>query len=235
MGDLEGASRGAAPLQARLAARSATDHLPLLVEESIRAILIRVFIAQDDLERADRLLDELQTTAEAGRRFGRLIEVNLLRALALQKQNYGRVTPAALEYLLVALDLAEPEEYVLLFLEESPAVIPLLAAVVQHPAAPARLKGYAQRLLDAFPRDTKPAALRPTDVGELVEPLTSRELEDLQLIAAGDSNRTIADKLVVTVSAVKKHTSNIFDKLDVGSRTQAIVRARQLGLLSEDR
>ena len=69
----------------------------------------------------------------------------------------------------------------------------------------------------------------------MVEPLTPRELEILQLIAAGDSNQVIADKLVITVSAVKKHTGNIFGKLNVNSRTQAVARARQIGLLATDR
>jgi LuxR family maltose regulon positive regulatory protein len=67
-----------------------------------------------------------------------------------------------------------------------------------------------------------------------IESLTPRETEVLQLIAAGDSNQRIADKLVITLSAVKKHTGNIFNKLNVNSRTQAIARARQLGLLSSD-
>ena len=56
----------------------------------------------------------------------------------------------------------------------------------------------------------------------------------LRLIAEGDSNQTIAEKLVITVSAVKKHTGNIYGKLNVNSRTQAVSRARQLGLLSPD-
>ena len=61
--------------------------------------------------------------------------------------------------------------------------------------------------------------------------MTPRELEVLQLIAAGNSNRSIADVLVITLSAVKKHTGNIFGKLNVSSRTQAVARARELGLL----
>ena len=68
----------------------------------------------------------------------------------------------------------------------------------------------------------------------LVEQLTPRELEVLRLIAAGDSNQTIADQLVITVRAVKKHTGNIYGKLNVSSRTQAVARARQLGLLPAD-
>jgi LuxR family maltose regulon positive regulatory protein len=70
---------------------------------------------------------------------------------------------------------------------------------------------------------------------DLIEPLTAREMEVLRLIAEGDSNRTIAEKLVITVSAVKKHTGNIFGKLNVNSRTQAVARARQLRLLPAER
>ena len=65
----------------------------------------------------------------------------------------------------------------------------------------------------------------------LIEPLTNRELEVLRLIALGDSNQMIAGKLVITISAVKKHTGNIFGKLNVSNRTQAVARARQLNLL----
>ncbi|HEX9028780.1 MAG TPA: LuxR C-terminal-related transcriptional regulator, partial [Anaerolineales bacterium] len=68
-----------------------------------------------------------------------------------------------------------------------------------------------------------------------VEALTHRELEVLKLIAAGDSNQAIAEKLFITVSAVKKHTSNIFGKLSVNSRTQAVARASACGLLPANR
>ncbi len=67
----------------------------------------------------------------------------------------------------------------------------------------------------------------------LAEPLTPRELQVLRLIADGDSNQAIAEKLVITVSAVKKHTGNIYGKLAVNSRTQAVSRARQFGLLGK--
>ncbi len=191
----------------------------------------------------------MKATAGPGERFGLLIEVCLLEALALQSQGAACV-PAALDSIERALDLAEPEGYTLLFLEEGPAVIPLLAAVVDHAGAPDRIKRYAGRLLDAFRSGTAPetAAIAapasppipdaPVDHGAHssaewppVEPLTERELEILRLIADGCTNQEIAGRLVVTLHTVKKHSSNIFGKLGVSSRTQAVARARQLGCL----
>jgi LuxR family transcriptional regulator, maltose regulon positive regulatory protein len=66
----------------------------------------------------------------------------------------------------------------------------------------------------------------------LVEPLTDRELEVLRLLAAGRRNRDIAQELVVTLETVKKHTSQLFDKLGAANRTEAVAHARRLGLLS---
>ena len=65
----------------------------------------------------------------------------------------------------------------------------------------------------------------------LIEPLSARELEVLGLLATGRPNRAIAEELVVTLDTVKRHVSHLFDKLGVVNRTQAVVRARQLGLL----
>jgi ATP/maltotriose-dependent transcriptional regulator MalT len=65
----------------------------------------------------------------------------------------------------------------------------------------------------------------------LVEPLTDRELEVLRLLAAGASNEEIAGQLVIAVSTVKRHVSNIFGKVSVSNRTQAVARAREIGLL----
>jgi len=108
-------------------------------------------------------------------------------------------------------------------------------------------EGYIQDILAAFPKSQSqkvdytegvPAdvvAIPIDDALAVIDPLTSRELEVLHLIAVGDSNRVIAEKLVITISAVKKHTGNIYGKLGVDSRTQAVARARQLGLLSLDR
>jgi len=88
----------------------------------------------------------------------------------------------------------------------------------QHRAAPALPEALSPRRTP----DRSPAAF---------EPLTERELEVLRLVAAGTSNRAIAAQLIVTLGTVKKHLNNIFGKLHVESRTQALARARELGLL----
>jgi LuxR family maltose regulon positive regulatory protein len=106
---------------------------------------------------------------------------------------------------------------------------------MDHQTAPGRIKKYARKLLNAFEESGKPSALRsPVESATLVEQLTPRETEVLQLLATGDSNQAIADKLFITERTVKKHTSNIYGKLNVDSRTQAVARAREIGLLPTD-
>jgi len=75
-----------------------------------------------------------------------------------------------------------------------------------------------------------PARAAPVPPG-LVEPLTDRELEVLRLIAAGRSNQRIARELVVTLDTVKKHVSHVLGKLGAANRTEAVTRARELGVI----
>jgi LuxR family transcriptional regulator, maltose regulon positive regulatory protein len=110
----------------------------------------------------------------------------------------------------------------------------LLAQIVARGSTVAT---YAEALLAAFPktdaqgvRTESHAALNPQP-SVLVEPLSLRELEILHLIAAGHSNQAIADTLIIAASTVKKHINNIYSKLAVQSRTQALAHARQLNLL----
>jgi len=209
--------------------------LPLIAIEAFKLILARILLAQGEIEQSNELLDEIQATAEPDKRFGRLIEVNLLRALALYKKQPTIISLETIEYVERALDLAEPDGFVLLLLEEGPSLIPLLSAVENHKAAPDRIKQYARKLLSAFPESSKLAIPQPVAISsELVEQLSTREMEVLRLIAAGDTNQTIADKLFISVRTVKKHSSNVFNKLNVSSRTQAVARARELGLLPID-
>lgn len=161
-----------------------------------------------------------------------------LETLLLRSQLYAALGDEAhsLAEVNQALELAEPEGFLSLFLEEGPPVARALATLAQRKSHDPSRRIYLQSLLAAFPGENQVAAQYGSDLesgeGEaLMEPLTARELEILALIAAGDSNRMIAGKLVITVSAVKKHSANIYHKLNVSNRTQAAARARQLKLL----
>ncbi|MEJ2748788.1 MAG: LuxR C-terminal-related transcriptional regulator, partial [Anaerolineae bacterium] len=235
MGDLNEAARLAQPWLNLLGGESAPAYCPLLVGEIIQVTLARLFLAQGELDQAWQLLDRVEETAVPGNRNGRLIEVYLLKALVAQKQNQGNVTSQARDLLERALEIAAPEGYVLLFLEAGTAVVPLLQAVINHRATPTPLKAYAQKLLQAS-RTVGGTAVSPSSGQSeaLVEQLTPREMEVLALVAAGDSNKAIANKLFITVRTVKKHITSILGKLGVSNRTQAAARARELGLLSSD-
>jgi LuxR family maltose regulon positive regulatory protein len=147
--------------------------------------------------------------------------------------------------IIKALELAAPEGILNSFVEEGESIVESLNALLRRGLPGTIKQGFVQEILAAFPSPSLPsshlstgapasevAAIEPSL--SLVEPLTARELEVLRLIAAGDSNQAIAAKLVITVSAVKKHTANIYGKLNVNSRTQAVARARQLQMLPAD-
>jgi len=233
-GNVDHAKRLAAPLAEMLTSDDAARP-PLVFLEIIQAILARVYLAQKEFEKTFQLLDELQAKAEPEMRLGRLIEVHLIRALAYHLQNGKNHIPDAIESLELALELAEPQGYVLLFLEEGPELIPLLNAVAVRRSTPDRIQKYAQRLLEAFDEIGKSPFHQTTiEANGLVEQLTPREMEVLELLANGDSNQNIAKKLVITIRTVKKHTGNIYGKLNANSRIQAVARAHELGLLTTD-
>ena len=167
-------------------------------------------------------------------RVGRLIQILNLQALASQDQ---REMEQALPALQRALSLAEPEGYVRTFIDEGEPMARLLRRALGQGIMPS----YVGRLLAALGDVTKAKlsssvlspgsgqALRPSS--PLVEPLTAREHEVLCLIAAGLSNQEIAQDLVIALSTVKSHINHIYGKLDVESRTQAVVKAQELSLL----
>jgi len=233
-GNVDHAKRLVAPLAGMLN-RDEAARPPSIFREIIQAMLARVYLAQGEVEKTFQVLDELQDKAEAMARLGRLIDVYLIRALAYHKQNGKSLTSDAIKSLEQALELAEPQGYVLLFLEEGSKLVPLLKAVAVQRSTPERVQAYAQRLLEAFDKIGKSPISRPKiESNGLIEQLTSRELEVLKLLAIGDSNQAIADKLIITVRTVKKHTGNIYGKLNANSRIQAVARAHELGLLTEN-
>jgi LuxR family maltose regulon positive regulatory protein len=175
-----------------------------------------------------------------------LIEILMLQALAGQAQGDQASALTALEHALI---LAEAEGYIRIFVDEGAPLRLLIAdcrlQITQRmPSAASqdghRLLAYMDTLLAAFPmtegRGLSAESLASTrsvlspQSSVLVEPLSERELEVLRLIADGLSNQAIADRLVVAVSTVKRHINNIYGKLGVQSRTQALVRARELHL-----
>ena len=189
--------------------------------------LARVLIAQGATERSDEairgaasLLERLLHAAEEGGRIGSAIEILALRARAHQAHGDTTLALAPLER---ALSLAEPEGYVQVFVNVGPPLARLLEEAASRGVAPAA----ARRLLAAFP-STGPDGAHPSGRKEL---LSEREIEVLRLIAAGLTNREIAARLYLSLYTVKAHARSIYDKLDAHSRTQAVARARDLGIL----
>jgi LuxR family maltose regulon positive regulatory protein len=188
--------------------------------------LARLLIARHDFDAALDLLARLASGAETGGRIGRLIEILILQAMALQSQSK---TSRALTVLEESLTLAEPEGYVRLFVDEGAPVAALLHQAADRGFTP----DYVSKLLAAFGdlgTDVPPIEKRSSPQN-LIEPLTERELELLQLVAEGLSNREIAAKLFIALGTVKSHIHNIYGKLNAQNRVQAVARANELGLL----
>ena len=180
------------------------------------------------------LLERLLKAAEEGGRVGSVLEILVLQVMAYHAQ--GDLT-AALLPLQRALTLAEPEGYVRMFLDEGPSMLQLFREAAAHEIMP----DYTNKLLVAFEAEKRkgedksplPVALPEVqrDNELLIEPLSQRELKILQLIGQGLSNREIGERLFLALDTVKGHNRNIFDKLQVKSRTEAVARAHELGLL----
>jgi len=198
---------------------SPCDEIPYLREPEY-VILLRLLLAQGNHDAAQSLSRRLLHQAEGAQRTGQVIELLVLQALALQGKQEGAGARAALER---ALMLAQPEGFMRVFLDEGKAVARLL-----HQAR-ARQPGnaFVAGLLAALGAPGRP---RPP-AQPFVEPLSVRELEVLVQVAAGCSNQDIANLFVISVATVKRHISNIYGKLGVTSRTQAVSLGRELGLI----
>jgi LuxR family transcriptional regulator, maltose regulon positive regulatory protein len=166
-----------------------------------------------------------------------VLEIRALQALGLAAAGDQ---PGALATLAEALTLAAPEGWLQVFVDEGAPMAALLGKLAAPSQARATVAArmpaaYLTRLLAAFDRAGLPVLPRPRRGGAMVagmiEPLSVRELEVLQLLAAGKPNQAIAEELVVTLETVKSHVAHILGKLGVANRTQAVVRARELGLL----
>jgi LuxR family transcriptional regulator, maltose regulon positive regulatory protein len=195
--------------------------------------LARVLLARYQSDRADgsiseavELLERLLKAAEERGGIGSVIEILVLQAIAYQAQGD---LPAALLPLQYALALAEPEGYVRMFLDEGSSMLQLLREASAREIMP----DYTGKLLAAFEAEKRKSEDKPDlpPAEPLIDPLSQRELKILQLIAQGLSNREIGERLFLALDTIKGHNRKIFDKLQVQSRTEAIARARELGLL----
>jgi LuxR family maltose regulon positive regulatory protein len=171
------------------------------------------------------LLERLGMAAESGERTGSLIEILILLALAQQAE--GNV-PAARTHVDRALRLAEPEGYARIFADEGTP----MARLLDEAAARGSQAGYAGRLRALIDPDRPAAVGAPSPAAQpLDEPLSERELAALRLIADGLSNREIAERLFLALPTIKGLNRTMFAKLQVNRRTEAVARARELGLL----
>ena len=178
------------------------------------------------LQDALDLLEVLLNMAENNGWGSKVIEILLLQALA--SQDRGDIA-YAIETLERALILAEPKGFIRVFVDEGP---PMEALLKRMKLKDMRMKGYVRTLLAAFSDDDSIPS--PIVDQPLIEPLSEREIEVLQLIAEGLTNQEIASRLFLSLNTVKAHTRTIYGKLGVSSRTQAVANARTLGILTSN-
>ncbi len=189
-----------------------------------------LLIAQEQFAAADRLTARLLVSTQHGGRGQRTLEVWVLRAVVLDAQKQAAEASQALSQ---ALKLAEPQGAVRVFVEAGPSMARLLRQKLTN--APGSTQQYLGGMLAAVAPATAGRTAASTAAAApsaLFEPLSDREVEVLRLIDQGLSNPEIAAKLVLSIGTVKVHTHNIFGKLTVTSRTQAVNKARALGLLA---
>lgn len=211
------------------------DGASLPVQEEASILLARMLFAHGDVERASMLVGSLSAGAEAGGRWGRALEILVLQALLHAAEVSPKLAQAALSK---ALRLAEAQGAIRPFVDAGQPMAELLTLALRSGVSTA----MCRRLLAAFPgrpqirpesadRSPKSSAIATDGDFVLVEPLTEREIEVLVLLAQGHSNKTIARKLVLTEGTVKAHAHNIYAKLAVSTRGEAVARARTLGIL----
>ena len=183
--------------------------------------LVRVRTVQKEFDEALTIIDKLTNAAEDAGRIGSLVEIFVLQAILYQ--DIGDIQKA-LNSLERALEIGRPEEYQRVFLDEGASMVELL----RHAGSKGIESHYVSTILAGV---RQVSSMTDYDDQPLIDPLSERELELLQLLADGLSNREIAEHLIIAVGTVKAHTVSIYRKLNVNSRMQAVARARELNLL----
>jgi LuxR family maltose regulon positive regulatory protein len=180
--------------------------------------LARVLLANREPDAVPLILNPLLETACSGGRNQVCIEAMILLSLVHQAKHE---TQSAVDWLGKALQLAAPEGFIRVFLDEGQPLLDLLPQARQ----------FAPGLVDSILGSRQPeGASRSSPLQQLPAPLSEQELRVLKLIVAGKSNQQIADELVISVGTAKWHVHNVLQKLGVSNRPQAIARARELGV-----
>jgi LuxR family maltose regulon positive regulatory protein len=207
-------------------ATESVEPLPTMLHEVLQLILARVHLVKKQPQETIALLEQIQKPAEAGGHYRHLTEIYTLKALAFQAHNENQ---SSLECLEQAMKLAEAAGIVRVFLdgfylENGIPMEDLLYKAAEHGIMPE----FTKKLLAAYPK-----ILTETEEPGfgLVESLSGREIEVLEQLAKGKNNRQIARELVISLDTVKTHTGNIYSKLGVHNRTQAVIKAQALGLI----
>jgi LuxR family maltose regulon positive regulatory protein len=190
--------------------------------------LAKILLLRGEVEKAANLLGGFIRVIDKTVAQDRLIRVLVLQAAALLRLGDEE---GAMADISRALELAEPGGYVRVFLDQGEPMARLLYKVAQAGIH----TGYCQQLLEAFSTGVPSTYTASDEAGGLVEPLSAREIEVLELIARGLTNQEIARELVLSLYTVKSHARNIYGKLGVKNRTEAVARARLLGVLAPTR
>jgi LuxR family maltose regulon positive regulatory protein len=186
----------------------------------------RVHLVQGNPSAAQAVLDSYHQQIEAKDWKDEQLKVTLLQALAHQAQGKK---DKALHILEEAMALAQPGGFIRIFLDEGIPMVQLLSEARTRGIMP----DYTGKLLEAFETDQHKIEDKSSSSPQkpLLEPLSQRELEVLHLIAQGLSNHEISKRLFLALDTVKGHNRRIYDKLQVQRRTEAVARARELGLI----
>jgi LuxR family maltose regulon positive regulatory protein len=183
-------------------------------------VYARLLLAEERWEEAERMLEILASSSQRQGQYGSLISILVFQAVARQAQGE---TAQAHDFLRQALNLAAPRGYSRVFLETGSVIASLLP----------QLRSEAPEMVEILIGKISGAIAPPVELAfPLVEPLSVREMEVLRLVRRGLSNKEVAESLVVSEWTVKKHLTNLYGKLGVKNRTQAIARARDIALLS---
>lgn len=192
-----------------------------ILHEAENIMHARILLDQDRLDDALEVTSRLIDVQEKASRVLNQIETLIIRSFILKKMQKG---PDSIDSLVRALTLAQPGGYLRIFIDEGRPLAEMIEAITDF--GKTSVTKFAKKLLVEF--KTIKHVIGPVN---LIEPLSDRELEVLRLICAGLSNKKVTDELFISMNTVKTHLKNIYGKLSVHSRAEAILKAQELELL----